>query len=717
MRGTQSSAAQQAERFCRPHRIGLFGHRGVGKTTLLTMLYREAVAGRLPDLRLAAANARTADYLADKIIRLEGGETLPATLAETELALHLYHKEVRLELLLKDYQGEHVELGRDGSIQAFLRECDAVLFCLDLATLPDGPARLHRQQEIDQLVEDYLAGAPRRVLDRPMAIVLTKSDLVETAGEDLDDLARTHFGMTRHALHSHCPANGLFAVSSLGKPGVVLQPTNLAEPLAWLATALQARDEARLEQIWSSANRHPSLLASCVACFANRYPGAPARQGYQDRLRDLRRQRRRRWTLAGAATAACLLVGLWSYDALGHQAAIRFEESHPASPDLSLQRWQQFQKWHPTRHLLGAVSADTEAKHVQELSTASVELERDARLADLRRRAGNPDADPETVWKQFQGFRDSYPEVNVTGDLAQVRLALKARRDQQVDQKARQAFDELQRGAERTGNLKELVACADRFLREFPGSALDSQARQWRTVCLHRLDEQDIQEARDYSARSPFNFQTRRELYQRYLERHPGSGAFTGEATAALRTIALDWDKHDFRKLRDQFTRHPGDTAELVAHCQRYLAVHPQGKFTAAARDLLRWSERVTERGAYQVVLRDGHFKKDVACFFSRGPKLSVELEVNGVRHGPSTIIYNQYDPHWNFEYPRPIRWKLGDAVRIRVTEHSWRNSVVMDVTLDGPLAMKSLAGEVWSDGNRLTFASNFSMPRLPRID
>jgi len=54
------AAATLAERLCRPHRIGLFGHRGVGKTTLLTMLYREAVAGRLADLRLAAAGAATA---------------------------------------------------------------------------------------------------------------------------------------------------------------------------------------------------------------------------------------------------------------------------------------------------------------------------------------------------------------------------------------------------------------------------------------------------------------------------------------------------------------------------------------------------------------------------------------------------------------------------------------------------------------------------------
>ena len=100
------------DRLCQPQRIGVFGHRGVGKTTLLTMLYREAVGGRLAGLRLAAGNARTAAYLGDKIVQLESGQALPATLDETELALHLYHHNRRIELVLLDYQGEHVALGK-----------------------------------------------------------------------------------------------------------------------------------------------------------------------------------------------------------------------------------------------------------------------------------------------------------------------------------------------------------------------------------------------------------------------------------------------------------------------------------------------------------------------------------------------------------------------------------------------------------------------------
>src|SRR5262245_57713138 len=230
----QSPVVVLAERFCRPQRIGVFGHRGVGKTTLLTLLYREAVAGRLPGLRLAAADARTGNYLSDKVLQLESGQPLPGTLAETDLRFHLYREAAtpphptlssgllgegkvrgRLELLLKDYQGEHIELGRTEPIRDFLRDCDAVWLCLDAGLTEAAGPRLQRQQEIEQIIEDYLAAEPLRGLHRPMALVLTKADRLRPESGDVDALARDHFGMTRHALESHCPQNALFAVSCL----------------------------------------------------------------------------------------------------------------------------------------------------------------------------------------------------------------------------------------------------------------------------------------------------------------------------------------------------------------------------------------------------------------------------------------------------------------------------------------------------------------------
>src|SRR5262249_8567535 len=149
----------------------LFGHRGVGKTTLLTMLYREAAGGRLTGLRLAAADTSTALHLCDKIQQLEAGQALPATLAETELRFSLYHQGTRIELVALDYQGEHVALGRQEPVRDFLRDCDAVLLCLDAPVGGDPTGRWQAEQEVEQVVEDYLATERAGEPHRPMALL------------------------------------------------------------------------------------------------------------------------------------------------------------------------------------------------------------------------------------------------------------------------------------------------------------------------------------------------------------------------------------------------------------------------------------------------------------------------------------------------------------------------------------------------------------------
>src|SRR6516165_5859787 len=247
MRRTPNPAVTLAERLCRPQRVGVFGQRGVGKTTLLTMLYREAVGGRLPELRLAAADARTANYLSDKILQLEAGQPLPATLGDTELRFNLYSGGRRQELVVRDYQGEHVVLGRREPIRDFLRDCDAVWLCLDSAPTATPAERLCAQQEVEQMVEDYLAVDPQGAVQRPIALLLTKADLLSPQdrfiGPDADQAALEarideQFDMTRHALRTHCPCYAAFALSSLGKSITsdgALTPAGLAGPLTWLA--------------------------------------------------------------------------------------------------------------------------------------------------------------------------------------------------------------------------------------------------------------------------------------------------------------------------------------------------------------------------------------------------------------------------------------------------------------------------------------------------
>ena len=139
-----------------PKRIALFGHRNVGKTTLLAIFYRQASSGQVPGLRLAAGDARSAEYLAEKIAQIESGQPTAGSLAETELNLRLYHGPARFDLIVKDYQGEHVTLGSEEPIQEFFADCDAVFLCLDPEGSSDPAEARRRQQEVENLLERYI---------------------------------------------------------------------------------------------------------------------------------------------------------------------------------------------------------------------------------------------------------------------------------------------------------------------------------------------------------------------------------------------------------------------------------------------------------------------------------------------------------------------------------------------------------------------------------
>src|SRR5208283_3288861 len=116
------------------------------------------------------------------------------TLAETELNLRLYHGPARFELIVRDYQGEHVTLGSTEPIQEFFAGCDAVFLCLDPEGSTDPAERRRRQQEVESLLERYIERSEDLSTDRPVALLLTKFDRVLAGMESLPDDA--HEGST-----------------------------------------------------------------------------------------------------------------------------------------------------------------------------------------------------------------------------------------------------------------------------------------------------------------------------------------------------------------------------------------------------------------------------------------------------------------------------------------------------------------------------------------
>ncbi|MGE3805113.1 MAG: hypothetical protein AB7K24_10615, partial [Gemmataceae bacterium] len=499
--------------------------------------------------------------------------------------------------------------------------------------------------------------------------------------------------------------------------GFTLEPRNLAGPIGWLVGAMQQQDESRLDEIFAVGT--PSVSAQALEAFARRYPAADGLASYEEKLRALRRRKLRRKGLVGVAVAATLFLALWAYDALGYQYLQHFESLNSDNPAASLDQWESFQQWHPTRNLLLPAHAETEKERMAALAQDARTRARTQELADLKRLVELADADPEPLVARLTAFHKTYPEIRAA-DTDALREQIGKRREEQLGRHARKAFEELVRAEQaQQAELSTLVAKADDFLRQYPDAADASEVKVRRAAYLQRIDERDIAVARVYSAQHPLNFFTRRERYEQYLNRHPVGGHFSGEALAAIERINQDWDKHDFRAVRDHFISSPADVMNLVPRCRSYLAAHPRGRFVASAEELLRWSEQVTHEHDYRVTLKSGKIDKALGLTFSYGPDTSVELIVNGVRYGPSTIAEDSYEPVWNFEFSRPVRWKMGDTVRIQVTDHDWKNRVILDIQPEEgyPLAMWYLAGPVHVGKSELLFESDFKVPVLPAIE
>jgi GTPase SAR1 family protein len=756
-----------------PKRIALFGHRNVGKTTLLAMFYRQASTGQVPGLRLAAADSASAEYLAEKIAQIEAGDPPAGTLAETELKLRLYRGSARLELIVKDYQGEHITLGSEEPIQAFFADCDAVLLCLDPEGSPTNAERRRRQQEVENLLERYIDRSDDATTGRPIALLLTKFDRVlaqnpaavdEAPDWGVERLVDERYGMTRHVLAQHAPGAAIFAVSAYGpggqdgRPPAELCPLGLDRPLDWLVDQLEASDRAQLEWLWDLAPLERGRLKRCVAAYERRYPRSEHLAVFRDRLRALTWKRRRRFALSAASAVVGVAAALAGYDAWGYRNAVAFErEGRP--PAAIADGWSKALAWHPTlsffwpararegrirrdqwlvkaaelKVALGTAEPDLRdqltrlkdqapnlAPAIKQVEQAQDRARHEARWTEARADAlADPDQ-PEKPLAALRAFLREFPDTEHRQEALALVDTLKTRLAAQRSATERRIVDDLARAEAIPGSdPRDLIDRAQQFLSEHPQSDWRPEVERRLDGYIRQLDERDIDRARTYSRQYPANFAIRIERYQDYLRGHQGGGRYISEATEAKDRILREWDEFTYRLAYDHFSQHPDDLGEVARRLRDYLREHPDGHHTRDAQQYLAWWEKVSVPHGYRVTLRRGEVEPTVGKYLAGGgPDLGVEIDVGGVTYGPSPIVRNSRKPIWDYTFSRPIQWKLGEPVTVRIIDHDWSDSTVYTLysRKGDPLAIRLISGSVGSSKGgktNLVFASDFEMPTL----
>jgi GTPase SAR1 family protein len=744
MKRTKRSASRLDDleaRLTGPKRIALFGHRNVGKTTLLAMLYREASSGRVPGLRMAAADAHTAEYLAEKIAQIESGQPMAGSLAETELRLRLYHGPARFEIIVKDYQGEHVTLGNEEPIQEFFADCDAVLLCLDPEGSTDSSERRRRQQEVENLLERYIDQSDDLRLGRPVALLLTKFDRVVAglaakdpeldpqialSAEFVEQLVEKRYGMTRHALAEHAPQGTIFAVSSFGlgatgnRPPAELVPLGLEGPLGWIAEQLESRDRAEMTSLWDMAGDDPRRLERCVAAYERRYPRSNRSFEFRDRLKALGRKRRRRRVFRLAALGVLSLGLLAGSDFLAFHRAAAFERGSDRAAPAVARHWSDLLEWHPSLPFFWpALDRQARLKKVEWLiKVADLQVANRTAPSDLPERLGQlkdqaPQLTPairkveeaqehfrhDELWKAVEGealslaaaddpeiplaaldkFLREYPETPHRAEALRLARPFQNELAARRTAQERQALDDLIRSESLpNASLTELIERARQFLADHADSPVRAAVQHRLDEYLKRADQRDIEQARDFSRRYPTQFATRIEHYQDYLKAHEAGGYFISEAMEAKDRILREWDDYAYRQAFDYAAAHGDDVAEIARRLRDYLRDQPEGRRAAEAHRYLDWWDKVSVPGQYHVTLRRGEVEPSVGKYLAGGaPDLGVVIEVAGSVYGPSSVIPDSHRPIWDYTFPQAITWKLGDPVTIRIIDYDWSASEV----------------------------------------
>ena len=270
-------------------------------------------------------------------------------------------------------------------------------------------------------------------------------------------------------------------------------------------------------------------------------------------------------------------------------------------------------------------------------------------------------------------------------------------------------------------SFAELIDKARQFLAEHPDSPHRSEVQARLDDYVHKIDDRDIERARDYSRRYPTSFATRIERFQDYLKSHQAGGQFISEAIEARDRIFREWDSYAYRQAYDHSLAHPDDVSEVARRLREYLRDHPDGHFVADARNYLQWWDKVSVPGEYRVTLRRGEVEPSVGKYLAGGgPDLGVVIEVAGVIHGPSPVIRDTHRPIWDYTFPRPITWKLGDPITIRIIDYDWSASEVyiLNSHQGDPLAMRMLSGTIRpakGGATTLVFSSDFAIPTLSK--
>ena len=226
------------------------------------------------------------------------------------------------------------------------------------------------------MIEDYLAAERQESQHRPTALVLTKGRPARPPDGGRSRCRICAAGFQHHQARPRVALSAARVVAGsavLGGPSLPEERPATARgldgPLTWLAAALQAQDEARLEPLDALAPPTWLLERGCHG-LRPATSNAPAAATHRRRLGELRPAYATRAPIRqdrGGGVSRDRLVRLRR---LGRTISAGLRGRSSSGSRRRKERWEGHQFWHPTRNLLRPTAAH-KAEHLRQLDAAA----------------------------------------------------------------------------------------------------------------------------------------------------------------------------------------------------------------------------------------------------------------------------------------------------------------------------------------------------------
>jgi len=243
--------------------LALIGPPAAGKTVYLTMLYRELEVKQMKGLSFAPYGSMTIETVGNHLTMMKQGIFPPATVPNSRFLYQaratyqtgILSRQYRIQI--NDFGGELLE---EFNVQsdAWLHKseyfdsvvsADALIFMLDCERLLEGSDYKNGSlADIENLLVSALhifiekrSDDPTKPFDVPVAIIFSKSDLLESDEEK--DRVVNQVPRLMGVCQNRCRYFRYFFVSALGStpnlkdgipiPPTTLQPCGVVDPLVW----------------------------------------------------------------------------------------------------------------------------------------------------------------------------------------------------------------------------------------------------------------------------------------------------------------------------------------------------------------------------------------------------------------------------------------------------------------------------------------------------